>query len=58
MNMVRELVISDKQRAAFREAERRPLQPHEVRMRSLFGAAKHGTEMAFYRRRTAACRFK
>jgi threonine dehydrogenase-like Zn-dependent dehydrogenase len=49
MNTVRELVISGKQQAVFREVERRPLQPHEVRVRSLFGAAKHGTEMAFYK---------
>ncbi|MDI9546126.1 MAG: hypothetical protein QM346_00860, partial [Chloroflexota bacterium] len=49
MNTVRELVISGKQEVAFREVERRALQPHEVRVRSLFGAAKHGTEMAFFK---------
>ena len=49
MNTVRELVIIGKQEVAFREVERRALQPHEVRVRSLFGAAKHGTEMAFFK---------
>ena len=48
MNTVCELVIIGKQEVAFREVERRALQPHEV-ARPAFGAAKHGTEMAFFR---------
>ena len=47
--MLRELVITGKEQVAFREVERRALRPHEVRVQSRFGAAKHGTEMAFYK---------
>ncbi len=47
--MVRELIAPAKEQVAFREVGRRPLQARQVRVRSVYGAAKHGTEMALYR---------
>ncbi len=47
--MTRELVVTAKETLAFREVEPRALQAHEVRVRMQFAAAKHGTEMAFYK---------
>lgn len=47
--MPRELIAPAKEQVAFREYERVALQPSQVRVLSLFGAAKHGTEMALYK---------
>lgn len=47
--MPRELIAPAKEQVAFHEYERLALQPSQVRVRSLFGAAKHGTEMALYK---------
>ena len=47
--MPRELIAPAKEQVAFHEYERVALQPSQVRVRSLFGAAKHGTEMALYK---------
>src|SRR5262245_43595830 len=47
--MPRELIAVAKEELAFRELPARPLQAGEIRVRSRFGAAKHGTEMALYK---------
>ncbi len=47
--MIRELIAPGQGQVAFREVELPPLQAGQVRVRSLFGAAKHGTEMALYK---------
>ena len=47
--MPRELIAPTRERVAFRDYEREPLASDQVRVRSRFGAAKHGTEMAFYK---------
>jgi 2-desacetyl-2-hydroxyethyl bacteriochlorophyllide A dehydrogenase len=47
--MARELIAPAQSQVAFREIAPRPLQPGEVRVRSKFGAAKHGTEMALFK---------
>jgi threonine dehydrogenase-like Zn-dependent dehydrogenase len=47
--MIRELVVTAPGQVAFREVERRPLRAGEIRVRSCYGAAKHGTEMAIYK---------
>jgi threonine dehydrogenase-like Zn-dependent dehydrogenase len=47
--MPKELVATGKEQVAFREYKSPALQPGEVRVKSLFGAAKHGTEMALYK---------
>jgi threonine dehydrogenase-like Zn-dependent dehydrogenase len=47
--MIRELIAPEQGKVAFRTLERRPLQEGEVRIRSRFGAAKHGTEMALFK---------
>lgn len=47
--MPRELVAPQARRAAFRDYGDAPLKPGQVRVRSEFGAAKHGTEMALYK---------
>jgi threonine dehydrogenase-like Zn-dependent dehydrogenase len=52
--MPRELIAPAKEQVAFHEYERPLLQSLQVRVRSLFGAAKHGTEMALYRGYAAA----
>ena len=47
--MPRELIAPARERVAFRDYEREPLAPDQVRVRSEFGTAKHGTEMAVYK---------
>ena len=47
--MLRELVAPAREQLAFSDCPAQPLAPDQVRVRSLFGAAKHGTEMAMYR---------
>jgi threonine dehydrogenase-like Zn-dependent dehydrogenase len=47
--MVRELIAPAANQVAWREVEPPALQPHQVRVLSGHGAAKHGTEMALYR---------
>ncbi len=47
--MLRELIARAKEQVAFRTYKRPTLQAHQVRVRSLYGAAKHGTEMALYK---------
>jgi threonine dehydrogenase-like Zn-dependent dehydrogenase len=47
--MPRELIAPAQEQVAFREYESRPLQAGEVRVKSRFGAAKHGTEMALFK---------
>lgn len=44
-----ELIAPAKEQVAFQEYESPLLQPKQVRVKSLFGAAKHGTEMALYK---------
>ena len=47
--MPRELIAPAKEVVAFREYEPAPLEPGHVRVRSRFGAAKHGTEMSTFK---------
>ena len=47
--MPRELICTGKETLAWREYAEGPLAAGEVRVRSEFSAAKHGTEMAFYK---------
>jgi len=47
--MPRELIAPAQEQVAFRELVNRPLQDGEIRVRSQFGAAKHGTEMALFK---------
>lgn len=47
--MVRELIAPAREQVAFREVESRALRDGEVRVRTRFGAAKHGTEMALFK---------
>ena len=47
--MPRELIAPARERVAFRDYEREPLAANQIRVRSQFGAAKHGTEMAVYK---------
>lgn len=47
--MLKELIAPAKGEIAFREYERLPMRPDQIRVKSLFGAAKHGTEMALYK---------
>jgi threonine dehydrogenase-like Zn-dependent dehydrogenase len=47
--MPRELIAPAREQVAFREYPSAPLQAGQVRVKSLFGAAKHGTEMALYK---------
>lgn len=47
--MPRELLLTAPAEVAFNDYESPALQPGQVRVRSLFGAAKHGTEMALYK---------
>ena len=47
--MPRELIAPEPERVAFRDYPRQPLAPEQVRVRSRFGAAKHGTEMSLYK---------
>ena len=46
--MPRELIAPAQMEVAFREYESQPLAPDQVRVRSRFGAAKHGSEMAMF----------
>ncbi len=47
--MPKELIAPAPGQVAFREYESPPLEAHQVRVRSLYDAAKHGTEMALYK---------
>ena len=47
--MPRELIASAKEQVAFRDVTSPNLQEGQLRVKSLFGAAKHGTEMALYK---------
>jgi len=47
--MVRELIAPAPSQVAWRETPPPPLQPQQVRVRSLYGAAKHGTEMSLFK---------
>ncbi|MFC1525298.1 hypothetical protein ACFL6X_00630 [Candidatus Latescibacterota bacterium] len=51
--MPREFVATATEQVAFREYESAPLAEGQVRVRSRYGAAKHGTEMAVYAERQA-----
>ncbi len=46
---IKELIAPAKEQVAFRELVRQPLAANEIRVRSRFGAVKHGTEMALYK---------
>ena len=46
--MPRELIAPGREQVAFREYESAALQPGEIRVKTLFGAAKTGSEMAAY----------
>jgi len=46
--MPTELIAPAREEVAFREYESPPLSPNQVRVRSRFGAAKHGSEMAMF----------
>lgn len=47
--MPKELIAPGVEQVAFREYECLPLEPSQIRVRSHFAAAKHGTEMALYK---------
>lgn len=47
--MLRELIAPAQEQVAFHAFERLSLPADHVRVRSLYGAAKHGTEMALYK---------
>ncbi|MBV7335178.1 zinc-binding alcohol dehydrogenase [Chloroflexi bacterium TSY] len=47
--MPRELIAPAQEQVAFREYETPPLQANEIRVKSQFGAAKHGSEMASFK---------
>lgn len=47
--MPRELIAPAQGQVAFRDYDSLPLQPNQVRVKSEFGAAKHGTEMSFFK---------
>ena len=47
--MPRELIAPAKEQVAFRAYESQPLEAGQVRVKSVFGAAKHGTEMSVYK---------
>ncbi|MXX27940.1 MAG: zinc-binding alcohol dehydrogenase [Caldilineaceae bacterium SB0668_bin_21] len=46
--MPTELIAPAREEVAFREYESPPLRPDQIRVRSRFGAAKHGSEMAMF----------
>jgi threonine dehydrogenase-like Zn-dependent dehydrogenase len=48
-SMPRELIAPAPQQVAFRESDSLPLKEGQVRVKSLYAAAKHGTEMALYK---------
>jgi threonine dehydrogenase-like Zn-dependent dehydrogenase len=47
--MPRELIAPRAGEVAFRTYQRRPILADEIRVKSLYGAAKHGTEMALFK---------
>lgn len=47
--MPREFIAVGKEQVAFRDYERPSLHPDQIRVRTRFAAAKHGTEMAIYK---------
>lgn len=47
--MPRELIAPAREQVEFRQYQTPPLQAGQVRVKSRFGAAKHGTEMALYK---------
>ncbi len=47
--MPKELIAPAKEQVAFQDYDSPPLEFGQVRVKSLFGAAKHGTEMALYK---------
>ena len=47
--MPRELIAPAREQVALRDFEREPLGRDQVRVRSEFGSAKHGTEMGFFK---------
>jgi len=47
--MPKELITPEANQVAFREYQSGPLGPGQIRVRSIYAAAKHGTEMAFYK---------
>lgn len=47
--MPREFIALGKEQAAFRAYDSPTLQPDQIRVRTQFAAAKHGTEMAIYK---------
>ena len=46
--MLRELIAPARMEVAFRQYESQPLAADQVRVKSRFGAAKHGSEMAMF----------
>jgi threonine dehydrogenase-like Zn-dependent dehydrogenase len=52
--MIRELVAPGPNQVAWRTHEPVALEPHQVRVRARFGAAKHGTEMSLFNGTAAA----
>ena len=48
-NMAKELISPEAGVCTFREIPHNPLQPGQLRVRSHYGAAKHGTEMALFK---------
>ncbi len=52
--MARELIAPAPNQVAWREVSRAVLEPHQVRVRALFAAAKHGTELSLYTGSAAA----
>ena len=47
--MPKELIAPDREQVAFREYASPPLEANQIRVKSTFGAAKHGTEMSIFR---------
>ncbi len=47
--MPRELIATAREELAFRQFESAPLEKGQIRVRTQYGAAKHGTEMALYK---------
>ena len=46
--MPTELIAPAREEVAFRDYDSQPLAPDQIRVRSRFGAAKHGSEMAMF----------
>src|SRR5437868_2431926 len=47
--MVRELIAPAPSQVSWREVSPAPSQPQQIRVRSRYGAAKHGTEMSLFK---------